>query len=100
MTHGMRKEARRDAAALLSTTGAAVAGAGVGALLSSALERIATPLLIVGIAAHLGGMVGSRRLQAGGGSKPPRWATAAYWLCWALIAALVLYAAASALQVW
>ena len=44
---------KRSASLLLSVTGAAVAGIGVGSLLGDALRPIAVAILIVGILAHL-----------------------------------------------
>lgn len=87
-------ERQRNAALLLSTTGAAVAGAGVGALLGERLQWIAVLVLVVGITAHLVGMVGSRRLQQQTGYRHTRWEMAAYWLCWALILLLLVILAA------
>lgn len=70
----------------LSTVGAGVAGIGLGALFAEALQAAAPALLIVGLAAHLVGMTGRRRLDA---ARPAAWwETGLYWGCWALIAAL------------
>ena len=55
---------KRNAALLLSVTGAAVAGTGAGALLGNALRPIAAAILLIGIAAHLVGMIGNRRAQS------------------------------------
>ena len=84
---------KRNAALLLSVTGAAVAGTGAGALLGNALKPIAAAILIVGIAAHLVGMIGNRRAQSSAGYQFKWWEAAAYWLCWALIAAILAYLA-------
>ena len=84
---------KRNAALLLSVTGAAVAGIGAGALLGDALRPIAAAMLIVGIAAHLVGMIGNRRAQSSTGYQFKWWEAAAYWLCWALIAAIIVYLA-------
>ena len=75
----------RNAAALLSTTGALTLGVGVGALLGGAIGRAAWVLAAVGLTAHLWGMVANRRLQQDRGYGFARWETAGYWLCWALI---------------
>ena len=83
----------RNAALLLSVTGAAVAGIGAGGLLGEALRPIAAAILIVGIAAHLVGMIGSRRAQLSTGYQFKWWEVGAYWLCWALIAAITAYLA-------
>ena len=84
-------EQRRNASLLLSTTGAAVAGIGLGALLGEALRQIALAALVVGVLAHLVGMIGNRRAQLSSGYHFSWWEAGAYWLCWALIAALSVY---------
>ena len=85
-------ERQRSALTTLSTVGAAVAGAGVGALLASALAPIAWAIVVVGLASHLVGMVGVRRLLSSAGYRAPVWQKAAYWLCWAAIAIIGIYA--------
>ncbi len=84
---------KRSAALLLSVTGAAVAGIGIGSLLGDALRRIAVAILIVGILAHLVGMIGNRRAQLLTGYRFKWWEVGAYWLCWAFIAAFSAYLA-------
>lgn len=91
---GEPAERQRNAALLLSTIGAAVAGAGAGALLSELVQPVAVLVLLVGIVAHLVGMVGSRRIQRQTGYRASRWEMAAYWLCWALILLLLVVVAA------
>ena len=61
-----------------------------------AKELIATawPAIVGGIAVHLFGMVGTMRLQAIEGYRPSSLETSAYWLCWAIIFVLLVYAAA------
>lgn len=84
---------RQGASMLLSATGALVAGLGLGALLAEILRPAAVPILLAGLAAHLVGMIGSRRLKVESGYRYAGWETAAYWLCWALIALTLGYAA-------
>ena len=91
---GEPAQRQRNAALLLSTTGAAVAGAGLGALFGETLQPIAVLVLAVGIAAHLVGMVRSRGIQRRAGYRYTRWEIAAYWLCWALILMLLALVAA------
>jgi hypothetical protein len=88
-------EQRRNASLLLSTTGAAVAGIGLGALLGDALRPEAVAILVMGIFAHLVGMIGNRRAQLSTGYHFRWWEVGAYWLCWALIAAFGAYMAIS-----
>ena len=85
-------ERARSALTTLSTVGAAIAGAGVGALLASAVAPIAWWVVGVGLTSHLVGMVGVRRLLLSGGYQVPAWQRVAYWLCWAAVAAVTLYA--------
>lgn len=84
---------KRNAALLLSVTGAAVAGIGAGALFGEALRPIAAAILSLGIVAHLVGMIGNHRAQSSTGYQFKWWEAGAYWLCWALIAALSAYLA-------
>ena len=87
-----RAERQRSALTTLSTVGAAVAGAGVGVLLASALAPIAWAIVAVGLASHLVGMVGVRRLLSSARYRAPVWQQVAYWLCWAAIAIIGAYA--------
>ena len=72
----------------LSTIGAALAGVGVGALVADSLSALAWPLFGIGVAAHLLGMVGTRKLLMDGGYDPPVWQKVGYWACWVVIAAI------------
>ena len=91
MTADNSQERSRSALTSLSVAGAALAGAGVGVLLGAELRPLAWWILAIGILAHLVGMVGVRRVLAAGGYHPPAWQVAAYWLCWAAIAAITGY---------
>jgi hypothetical protein len=91
MTAEPRLERKRSALTTLSAVGAALAGAGVGVLLGDELRPLAWWILAIGILAHLVGMAGVRKLLAAAGYDPPAWQVAAYWLCWAAIAAIVGY---------
>ena len=91
MTADPSLERSRSALTSLSAVGAALAGAGIGALLGTQLRPLAWWILAIGILAHLVGMVGARNLLASAGYHPPAWQVAAYWLCWALIAGIAGY---------
>ena len=84
---------RENAAMLLSTTGAAIAGAGFGLLFSRLLQPYGGAILIVGIVAHLVGMISRRRAQASQDYVRAGWEVAAYWVCWGLIILLLGYVA-------
>lgn len=77
-------------AELTSGLGAVVLGMGLGVLLSRYLAGLGVPVLLIGLALHGSGMYTKHRLEQGGAAQP-WWATALYWLCWALLAALVGY---------
>ena len=70
-----------------------MAGIALGVILSSALRPIAWPMLAAGIGIHLFGMVGIRRLLSSTGYRPGVVEQAGYWLCWTIIAAVLLYGA-------
>ena len=73
----------------LSTVGAGLAGVGLGTLFAESLRPGALALLVLGLAAHLGGMVAKHQLEA---NRPAAWwETYLYWGCWALIGALAAY---------
>ncbi|HMO41921.1 MAG TPA: hypothetical protein PKB04_01055 [Phenylobacterium sp.] len=70
----------------LSTTGAGLAGIGLGALFPAPSQGAAIALLAVGLAAHLGGMTARHRRDA---DRPAAWwEMGLYWGCWALIGVL------------
>jgi len=70
-----------------------MAGLALGVILSSELRPIAWPMLAAGIAIHLFGMVSTRRLLSSIGHRPSLLERAGYWLCWAVIVAVLLYGA-------
>ena len=79
-------------AEILSTTGAAILGAGLALLLERWLSPAAIPLLVLGVAAHGWGMFARRRLEADAAVAPAAWEAPVYWLCWISLAAILLYA--------
>jgi hypothetical protein len=92
------RERRRAALTTLGTVGAAVAGAGIGALLAPTLLPFAWAIVAVGVISHLVGMVGLRSLLASAGYRAPAWQRLGYWLCWAAIAVVLLYAIMEAVR--
>ena len=100
--HGLRpRDADRDAqrlrlAELTSGVGAGIIGAGIGVLLAGYLAGLVLPILAVGLLLHAWGMRDRHALEAG--LAQPAWATALYWACWIILAALALYAIARALS--
>ena len=90
-------ERRRRALAMLSGIGAALAGLGAGAYHGAQLAPLAWPILAGGVAVHLLGMVGTRRLLGRTSYAPSRLDEAGYWTCWLLIAGLAVYTAVALL---
>jgi hypothetical protein len=76
-------------AELLSSVGAGGIGAGVGLLLAAHVARYALPILFVGLLCHAWGMFRKHRLERGE-VDAPGWVEAMYWLCWGILALLVL----------
>ena len=91
-THNRGRDRSRAALASLSAIGAAIAGLGVGVIFAEPLGSIAWPAAAAGIAIHLFGMVGTMRLQSAESYVPSPIERIGYWLCWAIIAALLAYA--------
>lgn len=85
---------------LLATTGAALAGVGIGALFADRIGSLGLVVLATGLIAHGVGMVRHRQAQDSTGYRQASWEIAAYWICWVLIAALIFYVASDALGTW
>jgi hypothetical protein len=79
---------RLKLADLTSGIGAIVLGVGLGTVAGHYLEGLWAPLVLGGILLHGWGMYDKHRLESGQPHQP-RWATALYWICWALLAALL-----------
>ena len=92
--HADQRERTRAGLTTLATVGAAIAGGGIGALLAPTLLPFAWAIVAVGIVSHLIGMVGLRSVLVSTGYRVPFWQQAAYWLCWAAIGIILLYALA------
>jgi hypothetical protein len=82
--------ARVKKAALLSSLGAGVLGAGIALLLPNQLAPYAIPILLIGLISHAVGMSQKHGLDQQGNMARVRWAEALYWLCWLGLAALLL----------
>jgi hypothetical protein len=78
-------------AELTSSLGAGVLGVGLGALLASHLRGLGVPVLLLGALLHAWGMADKHRLEAKAGVPTVWWSTLLYWICWVLLAALVVY---------
>ena len=93
----MAQASRLKRAELTSGVGALVLGTGLGALFARHLAPAAVALVAAGLLLHGWGMYDKHRLERGSGTAPVRYATALYWLCWALLAVAGGYLAARAL---
>lgn len=76
---------------LLGGVGGAILGGGVALLFGEWLRPFAVPAVVVGAAAHGWAMFQRRRIEISLNGGWPAWEVAAYWACWALLAALALY---------
>lgn len=79
---------------LLGALGAGILGAGIGLLLSRWLLPFALPILIVGIVSHVWAMWAKKRMERQFNLARPAWVIAAEWICWLMIASLIVYVAA------
>ena len=73
----------------LSAFGAGFVGLGVGLVLGLRAPLLGWPVLAAGLVAHSLGMRFLHRRRQGHGDQQPRWLEAAYWACWAVLAAIV-----------
>jgi hypothetical protein len=87
MTH--LNVSRQKRAELAGSAGAGVLGIGLGALLAQWAAPFAVVLLVLGVLLHGWGMVEKHRLEAGATS--PSWSKALYWICWVLLALLMIW---------
>jgi hypothetical protein len=80
---------RQKRADLAGSAGAGVLGAGLGALFAEWAAPFAVVLLVLGVLLHGWGMVEKHRLEAG--ATAPSWSKALYWICWVLLALLMMW---------
>lgn len=88
----MHERAAIRRAEILSTSGAAILGAGGALLLQRWLSPVAVPLLVLGVLSHGWAMYERRRLESHAGVTRARWEGPLYWLCWVSLALILLYA--------
>jgi len=77
-------------AELTSGVGALALGVGIGALFANVLHSMAVPITLTGLALHSVGMWDKHRLEAQAVAAAPPWARPAYWICWTMLAALIV----------
>lgn len=78
---------------LLGGVGAGILGAGAALLFANWLLPYAVPVLIIGLVTHGWAMFAKGRLERKVHEARPWWATAAEWVCWIMIGALIFYIA-------
>ena len=81
---------RLKLAELTCGIGALVLGVGLGALFSPWLAPAAGFIAVAGVAAHSFGMWDKHRLEAQAHVESAPWIVALYWVCWLLLAAVVV----------
>jgi hypothetical protein len=77
-------------AELTSGVGALVLGVGLGALWPRWFSAAAGVITIVGLCLHAFGMWDKHRLEAMAPAESPVWIVRLYWVCWALLAAVLV----------
>jgi hypothetical protein len=80
---------RMKLAELTSGIGALVLGIGIGSLFAEWFGGVAGLITIVGLMLHAFGMWDKHRFERSLVTTNPAWVVALYWICWALLAALV-----------
>jgi hypothetical protein len=78
-------------AELSSGLGAGVLGFGIGVLVSSYVAGLGVPILVAGLLLHAWGMLDKHRIETTQGAARVWWSTLLYWICWATLAAIVVY---------
>lgn len=81
---------RLKLAELTSGIGALVLGVGLGALFSPWFAPAAGFIAVAGVAAHSFGMWDKHRLEAQAQVESAAWVVALYWVCWLLLAAVLV----------
>jgi hypothetical protein len=86
----MTNDGRRKKADLAGSVGAGIIGAGLGALAAQYLNAgpFVAPLIAIGVVMHAWGMFERHRLETA--ARRVWWAETLYWLCWLLLAAMVV----------
>ena len=81
---------RLKLAELTSGIGALVLGVGLGALFADWFASGAGLIVVAGASAHAFGMWDKHRLEAQSHANNPTWVVALYWVCWLLLAVVVV----------
>ena len=81
---------RLKRAELTSGLGALVLGVGLGALFPHWFASTAGFIVLAGVVVHAVGMWDKHRLEAQTHAESGPWVVALYWVCWVLLAAVVV----------
>ena len=81
---------RLKRAELTSGLGALVLGVGLGALFPHRFASTAGFIVLAGVVVHAVGMWDKHRLEAQTHAESGPWVVALYWVCWVLLAAVVV----------
>ena len=81
---------RMKLAELSSGVGALVVGLGLGALLPDLVGKAAGLVILAGTCLHAFGMWDKHRMEATTQIANSVWVRALYWMCWLLLAAVVV----------
>lgn len=76
---------------LLGGLGAGILGAGIALVLVRWIQLYALPILMVGLVSHGWAMWAKSRLERQVNIPQPAWALVAEWICWLMIAGLIIY---------
>jgi len=82
---------RLKLAELTSGIGALVLGVGLGALFPQWFAPAAGLIALAGVVTHSFGMWDKHRLEAQTDAAGGPWVVALYWVCWLLLAAVVVF---------
>lgn len=90
---------RGKRARLLSGVGAITLGMGIGLFFSGFLTPYTMPLLLIGLLAHVWGMVYEHKLERASAGVRLGWAELLYWSCWIALLIFSVYVAVSYLRI-
>jgi uncharacterized membrane protein YebE (DUF533 family) len=82
---------RLKLAELTSGIGALVLGIGLGAFLATWIAQVAGVIAFAGLLAHAFGMWNKHRLEAQASTDGGPFVTALYWVCWLMLAGVVVF---------
>jgi uncharacterized membrane protein len=89
-TIGLQHTTQLKRAELLSSVGAGVLGAGIALLLADVLSPYTGAILLAGLLAHAWGMFQKHQLERQRLVARVGWIESLYWLCWLILAGLLL----------